>query len=87
MKSRAGVGGASNGRRARDGFNPSRTGKGAFLLRLCTILCPMDINTLIAPVIEFFGTTLGQQIGNILRAIYTVLYPPNAAAARVEPTP
>ncbi|EKX88013.1 hypothetical protein [Corynebacterium durum] len=47
----------------------------------------MDINTLIAPVIEFFGTTLGQQIGNILRAIYTVLYPPNAAAARVEPTP
>ena len=44
----------------------------------------MDINNLIAPVIEFFSTTLGQQVANFLRAIYTVLYPPNAPQATLE---
>ncbi|MBN9645339.1 hypothetical protein ACFSSC_11680 [Corynebacterium mendelii] len=45
----------------------------------------MDINAIMAPVIDFFQHGIGRLIGAILEAIYQLAYPANAEAAHNTP--
>ncbi|WP_169747267.1 hypothetical protein [Corynebacterium epidermidicanis] len=41
----------------------------------------MDINSLMAPLVEFSSTGIGQILANVMQVIYAILYPSNAPAA------
>lgn len=47
----------------------------------------MDLNAILAPIVEFFSTDLGQFIGRFLTAIYEFLYPANSEAPHEVPIP
>ncbi|MDU0479184.1 hypothetical protein QVA66_08010 [Staphylococcus chromogenes] len=41
----------------------------------------MDINSLMAPAVEFSSTGIGQLLVNVMQAIWAVFWPSNAPAA------
>ncbi len=67
--------------RAWVGFSPSRMGSGVAPRPFCDILCPMDFNSILAPVIDFFSNGIGAVIRDIAVAAYNILFPANADAA------
>ena len=63
------------------GFSPSRIGRGVAPRLFWTILFPMDFNSILAPVIDFFSNGIGAVIRDIAVTLYNVLFPANADAA------
>ena len=63
------------------GFRPSRIGSGVAPRLFWTILSPMDFNSILAPVIDFFSNGIGAVIRDIAVTLYNVLFPANADAA------
>ena len=70
-----------SGTRAWVGFSPSRMGSGVAPRRFLANLFPMDFNSILAPVIDFFSNGIGAVIRDIAVGLYNVLFPANADAA------
>ncbi|WP_168707206.1 hypothetical protein [Corynebacterium endometrii] len=45
----------------------------------------MDLNALLAPVIDFFSDGIGAVIAQIAEVVYSILFPANADAATTFP--
>lgn len=71
-----------SGTRTRVAFKPFLIGKGVYPLRLCGTVFLMDLNSLLEPVIAFFSDGIGAVIRDVLVALYEILYPANAEAAK-----
>ena len=76
-----------SGTRARVAPNPSRGGRGGWRRRfrdrvICINLGRMNLDAIVTQLTDFFSTGIGKSIADAFWAIYTVLFPANAEAAR-----